>query len=278
MLLGLLLVTSLCFGQATDISLIHSGGNKAYLISNPANNQILIFLHGGVNNPRFKADEDVALSFLLEENMPFVDSALSNGFDLLLPITNDSLNWLEDPEFCFNTIREFIKPDYQQRYITGFSDGGTGSYKIFYIHPDYFDGLLVFNGYPQHRNFYQKVDYGKITDKKVVFVSTFKDQVIPYEFALTEYARQKEYNTNTYIYIQAGGHSFSSYNAHTFKVIFKILTSTTSCNEREALHGYMASDTLVEFYPYRKKIVRQFAYGQGFYEENQRQRKQLEGR
>ena len=275
-LLGM--TAKLCFGQVAN--LIRVGNNQAYYISKPENNQILIFLHGGVNNPRFQPGEALPpLSFLLEENTLLVDLAMANGFDLLFPITNDSLNWLKDPEYCYKTIRQFIsQKNYQKPYITGFSDGGTGSYKIFYSHPDFFDGLVIFNGYPQHKNFYQKANYEKLTDKKVVFASTFKDQVIPYEFALTEYAKQKQFNANTYLYIQPGGHSFSDYTPRAFNLVVSILTSATSCKDHEALHGYVASDTLVEFYPFRKKIVRKFAYGEEFYKENQRQQKVLKGR
>src|SRR5690606_23644255 len=100
---------------------------------------------------------------------------------------------------------------------------GTGSFKIFYNNPEYFNGLVVFNGYPQHANFYKNADYSSVNHQKVVFFGTFKDKRIPYEFMLTEYCKQKSENADTYFYLANGNHSFNSYKKQDLNELFGIL-------------------------------------------------------
>src|SRR5690606_15434799 len=142
------------------------------------------------------------------------------NFDLIIPITNDSLNWLNHPQESFIILKEYIKSlgkKYDEIYISGFSDGGTGSYKIFYKNPEHFDGLIIFNGYPQHSNHFKNVNYTSIENKKVIFMSTLKDKIIPYEFLLSEYCAQKKENADTYFYLAKGGHSFRNYGEQDLK-------------------------------------------------------------
>jgi len=76
----------------TDSILVTFKNNKLYVISNDTNNKLIIFLHGGVSNPYFKqASDKVTVNYLFENNNDFQRQAFKNGFDLLMPITNDSL-------------------------------------------------------------------------------------------------------------------------------------------------------------------------------------------
>lgn len=266
------------YSKGADTTLVHYQGNKFYHITVHTHTNVLIFLHGGVNNPKFHDTSQISgLNFLLEENNLFIRDALMNGFDVLIPITNDSLNWLTNHSYCFQYLSSFLDKSkkYANKYISGFSDGGIGSYKIFYDNTQYFDGLLVFNGYPQHQNFYQHVDYKKVTNKKILFFSTLRDKVIPYEFLLTEYIKQKEYNANTFLYVVKGGHSFAAYDSIAINNCFKILTSTISNSKHDKTHGFLVNDQLVEFYLYRKVITRKYNYGMDTYQENLKQRKKF---
>ena len=250
-------------------------GKPIYTASHPGNTKLLIFLHGGVDNPIFRG-ETIRPLLLLEENTSFAKTALKNGFDLLMPVTNDSLNWLIYPEYCFTFLKHYIQslPEtYEGIYISGFSDGGTGSYKLFYSHPEYFAGLAVLNGYPQHQNAYLNTDYTAITNKPVIFFSTEDDDVIPYEFLLTEYVKQKKSNPQTYLYIIPGSHSLGSYVEADLQLLVKLLNGQGGNTKKEALHAFMQNDTVVQFYPYRKMVVRKFGYGEDFYMENKAQQK-----
>lgn len=252
-------------------------GNSFYRISKKTNEKTIIFLHGGVNNPIFEQSADkIAIDYLIENNQEFLTQASTNGFNVLIPITNDSLNWLENPEKTYTVLKKMLAQcslDSQQIYISGFSDGGTGSFKIFYQNPDYFEGLIVFNGYPQHKNFYKTVEYDPIENKKILFFSTDKDEVIPYEFLLTEYCLQKQTNPNTFIYLSSGDHRFSNYTKEDIEKLFDILKGKNQNKLSEPIQGFIENDKLLKLYPFRKKIVRKFGFGKETFQENLRQQK-----
>lgn len=261
-----------------SISQIEFNNHKFYFATNQSSEKLLIFLHGGVNNPAFSANLPTpTLHFLLEGNESFIDSAAVHGFDVLLPVKDDSLNWLTNYSYCHGVFADFInsKGHYAEVYISGFSDGGTGSYRIFYNNPGDYAGLVVFNGYPQHQNHNLDVNYAEVTDRKVLFITTFDDDVIPYDFLLTEYCKQKRTNPDTYLYITKGSHTFSDYKSPAIHQVFDMLTQTPDNSETKPLHGYIRGDTLVEFYHFRKKIYRKYGYGAETLEENRRQEKLL---
>lgn len=277
MLLGLAL-NSQTFAGTTDTTIVEFNHHKYYHISSTSNKEVLVFLHGGVNNPTFlQSDSTVKLDYLLEGNSAFITACLSHGIDVILPITSDSLNWLNHPKYCHEEITRFVSSrskKYEKRFIGGFSDGGTGSYKIFYSHPSDYAGLLVFNGYPQHKNFNKTTDYQSVSNKKVFFISTQGDNVIPYEFLLTEYLAQKKHNPNTLLYVVDGKHSFDSYTSAHVNLILDLLVRPKINTQTASLHGLVIDDVQKEFYPYRKKIFRKFRYGKQVYDENKLQQKE----
>ncbi|MAN04638.1 MAG: hypothetical protein CMI36_14330 [Owenweeksia sp.] len=271
------MIAFLAAAQPTDSTLTTFRNNSFHILSKSSNHQLIVFLHGGIHNPYFKqAPSQISLPYLVENNSSFLEQALENGFDLILPISNDSLNWLEDPEGTFTFLQALMasrSKTYQEIYIGGFSDGGTGSFKIFYSHPEFFQGLVVFNAYPQHANFSAKLDYSSVTDKRILFFSTCKDQVIPYEFLLTEYCQQKETNANTYFYLAHGDHSFANYNTKDLNEVFTILTGEAVNTQMEPIQGYVKNDQLIRLYPFRKKIVRKYSFGKDIYDANVAQHK-----
>lgn len=266
------------FTQAQTDSLLKThNGYHFFHISDTANHKAIVFLHGGVRNPIFTEQyEQITINYLLEDNTPVLDRITDNHnhFDLILPITKDSLNWLDYPDKSFLIIKAYLdslSKTYNEIYISGFSDGGTGSYKMFYNHSSYFDGLLVFNGYPQHSNFYKTVDYSLVTDKKVIFVSTFKDKVIPYEFLMVEYCKQKMHNPNTYFMVCRGDHSFRSYLEFDFQDFLFILNDNITNSKVEPIQGYVRNDSVKWVYPFRKKILKRYSFGHDTYTANKRQ-------
>ncbi len=267
-------------GLSIDTTRIRFQGNHFIYITKNQNSKVLFFLHGGVSNPYFKANSaNAEMGFLLENNKEFVNASISNGFDLIIPVTNNNLNWISNPGYCFKAFESFLDSlnrPYSEKIISGFSDGGTGSFKIFYTNQNYFDGLVVFNGYPHHKNYAKTVDYSKSATKKVVFFGAKNDLTTPYEFMLTEYCKQKVVNPNTYLYVIDGNHSFSHYVKHDFEVLFDILTSKHDNQKKEAIHGYIRHDELISFYKFRKSIMRKYAFGQKIYEINKTQQKKID--
>lgn len=253
--------------------------NFYYELSKKDNSKLLIFLHGGVSNPYFdQAVEKIEFNYLIEKNNSFIEKALENGYDLILPIKNDSINWLKKPQKSYEILKKLLNSKnkkYTSIVLSGHSDGGTGSFKIFYKNSALFSGLVVFNGYPQHGNFHKKVDYKSISNKLIVFYGTRNDKTIPYEFMLTEYCNQKKNNRNTFFYVINGNHSFSNYTDSDFIQLFSIFNGEVKNTNVESspIHGFVKNDSLIEFYPFRKKILQKFGYGKEFYNENKKQSK-----
>lgn len=268
----LLLLTSLSFGQHVDTSKVNFNGHTIFDISNSSYQKLIIFLHGGVQNPYFEQSADkISLNYLVEGNDQFLKQAEANGFDVIAPLTNSNLDWLTKPDSAFKTLWDYIDTKaktYQEVYITGFSDGGTGSYKIFYKYSSFFDGLVVFNGFPQHLNHNKTVDYSKVANKTIAFFGTFGDKTIAYEFLMVEYRKQKKYNANTFLYLEKGSHSFKSYNKHDLEELFAILTKRIVNTNTEIIHGFVKNDSLITLYPFRKKITKQYRFGEETYQEN----------
>ncbi len=271
----LFFASQLCYSQINTNS-IEFKNNHFYLLNKIGNEKLIIFLHGGVRNPYFKENNsNITLDYLFENNRMFTTIAHENKFDILIPITNDSLNWVDNYEYCFFIFKKYIETltkKYNEIYISGFSDGGTGSFKIFYSHPNDFNGLIVFNGYPNHKNFNTKINHSEITNKKILFCSTKNDHRIPYEFLLSEYYHQKKYNPNTFIKITKGKHTFRSYDKENLRLIFEIIVDAEN-KKTEQLQGLIINDKLVEFYTFRKKIIRKYNFGKEIYNENKRQKK-----
>ena len=253
---------------------IEEDGNTFYLFSEPDNEKVLIFLHGGLSNPVF-SDQGSAITsdFLLEGNEYFIESFRSSGYDIIMPVSSPALNWLDDPQACFEVLRSFLskRKTYSSVLISGFSDGGTGSYMIFHSNSAFFDGLLVFNGYPQRKNFSRTVQRNGLQGKKILFFSSSSDKIIPYEFLMVEYCKQKAMSPNTYLKIVEGGHDFKVYQEQDFSLCLDILNHQHMNTNTTQQHGLVLNDELVEFYPFRKKILRKYAYGEAIYLENRAQ-------
>lgn len=273
-----LLFFSDSFGQILSKPNLKTIGSNSYFeISNDSNSKVLVFLHGGLGNPYFQQKADsIDFEYLIEANTEFVNQAVLNGFDLIVPISKDSLNWLYNPSSSLKILIEVLNQSGKENpeiYLAGFSDGGTGSFKMFYSDPDYFAGLIVFNGYPQHKNFNKTVDYQSIENKKILFFSTYKDKVIPYEFLMDAYCAQKKTNSNTFIYLASGDHSFSSYSGDDLNEVFEILLDQNTNKEKTPIQGFIKNDTVITLYPFRKKILRKYGFGEELYEANRRQKK-----
>jgi len=241
--------------------------------------KMVVFLHGGLKNPLFKTNDKITLDYLIEENEYFLELIKEKEYGLIVPLTDNKLNWVENTEYCYLYLKTLIseKAGEKKVLITGFSDGGTGAYRMFYEHPDYFEGAVIFNGYPQRNNYHDSVNYKSVTDKNIVFASTTKDKQIPYEFLMTEYAQQKQFNGSTYFIVNEGKHTFSAYDLKALNTIFDLLNQKPGVDKimQEPLHGLVYNDSLHYLYKYRPSVVRKYYYGKSFCLRNKIQIKEL---
>jgi len=102
-----------------------------------ARTPLLVYLHGGVNRPEFVDVED------MQSDNFFAELAEENGWLLLLPFANKDCMWWDDAGF--ENIRNQIvllkrkfNIDDDRVFLTGISDGGSGSFHIGMTHPDLF--------------------------------------------------------------------------------------------------------------------------------------------
>ncbi|MDZ7847627.1 MAG: hypothetical protein U5L96_13150 [Owenweeksia sp.] len=238
------------------------------LSSKPENKQgLIIFLHGAVSQFKFPQPKAIPASELLEQNADFLPAFNKEGYDIILPIAYNHYNWLEPAGWNFLAeLTARYAHQYPKVFICGFSDGATGSYRYFYQHTGSFDGLILFNGYPQKQNFHQTVDYLSVRDKPVLFFATHKDKVIPYEFMLVEYRRQKMVNAQSYFTLREGTHAFAAYDSTDFGNCISYLQTKVEkreVNQDEILlyppvDGLVVEGRVLEVYPFRKKIGRQY--------------------
>lgn len=236
--------------------------------ASPEKNGLIIFLHGGVSQHKeLEVPVAPSLENLQEHNPYFIPVAHSRGYDLIFPIAFNEYNWLEDGgmEFIKALVKKYAE-EHSSVILSGFSDGGTGAYKIFYTKPELFDGVMIFNGFPQHKDFQKTVDYFQVTDKPVIFASTTKDKRIPYEFLLVEYRRQRMLNPNAHFSLVEGYHNFTSYSTSDFNKYLAVLFTESSLPPKEEdsllisapVDGWMEGNLLKEVYPFRKKYGRQY--------------------
>ena len=123
--------------------------------------------------------------------------------------------------------------------------------------------LIVFNGYLQHNNFNQSIDYLKSNNgwRRTIFCSTKRDKTVPYEFTLLEYKRLRSIDPLTYMYISNGNHSFSAYDSADFAAIKELQHSKIRLGKHKTssnLDGLIANDSLYQAYYFRRRIGRKY--------------------
>ncbi len=101
---------------------------------------LLVYLHGGVSRPQF-----VDIQQMESDNI-FAHLAEANGWLLLIPFANQDCSWWD--ENGYQNIRNqiiFLKKNFNinddQVFLTGISDGGSGSFHIAMTRPDLFSSF-----------------------------------------------------------------------------------------------------------------------------------------
>jgi hypothetical protein len=246
--------------------------------SSKQSDKLLIFLHGSISTFQGQVESKPKdLNTLLEFNKDFIATFGENGYDIIIPVAYNEYNWLDmKGDLFIDSLFKAYKQNYSNIYLSGFSDGATGSFKYFHNNPSRFHGLVLFNGYPQHNNYYKGVDHKKIIDHKILFLSQKHDKVVPYEFLLIEYRRQKITNSETYFMLFEGDHDFSTYNRLNFEKCINILE--TSINIPISNHdsiwifppvdGLIIKNELLETYQFRNSIARKFGMDKSEYKSN----------
>jgi len=268
------------FGIGKDQLFCHKVADKT-----ESNRKLIIYLHGGVSQFKGLTESVVTdVESLLEGNEAFVEQCQKRGFDLALPVSFNQYNWLEADGYSFLVVvTSYYRQFYDSIYMAGFSDGGTGAYRIFYSLHKEFKGLMVFNGYPQLKGYHRGVEYSNI-NKPVVFCSTTKDGVIPSEFLQVEYRRQQMLNKNTFFVMRDGKHAFTAYGKDDIDLCLDLLMSHDNSSEipEDSVHIYPPIDgliidgRLVEVHPFKKGIGKSYGMSESEYARSDIDHKRLE--
>ena len=267
-LLCFFIYSDAAFSQDVDSIFIEKTKLYFHIARAKANQSLVIHLHGAVSQFKNLEKNKISnLDSLLENNSDFIHEFTKAGFDVLVPQAFNEFNWLEEKGKIY--VEKLIEK-YGQRYnsifISGFSDGGTGAYRIFYQNPEKFTGVIMFNAYPQLQYFNKTIDYKKITNKKVIYFTQKNDHLIPYEFPLLEYRRQKIVNSETYFYIKDGKHEFYKYTKNDFLACIKNLQNPILPKENKEgffwiyppIDGLIIDDKIVELYTFQKAVAKKF--------------------
>lgn len=274
LLLGLVLLyfSPLLNAQKLDSLVLEGHTLLYYKVPSTSLDQkgVVVYMHGGVSQFKgLKKSTGIPIEALLEGNLDFVPTMNQAGYDVVLPIAFNEYNWLTEngADFIKAIVHPYRNAD-KSVFVAGFSDGGTGAYRMFYQNPAAFDGLLVFNGFPQLDNFQRKVDYTTVTNRPVVFAATFGDKTIPYEFLMVEYRRQQMLNEHTFLWLREGKHAFGAYEGKDFEKCLELLqmkTKKVKAEETDLIWVYPPVDALVidgeveAFYPFRKSKGKVFS-------------------
>lgn len=230
--------------------------------------KLMIFLHGSVKAYRDREPYGIVpVSELLEGNNDLIPACLEQGYDLLIPLAYKEWNWLEPGgQVYLDSLMQRYGGQYESVVLAGFSDGGTGAYRYFYSNLQRYAGLWVMNGYPQWQNFYRKVSYQANRIKPVVWYAQDEDKVVPHEFLLTEYRRQRIVNANTIFRLLPGKHELIRYRKQELIDALELLQHPVA-NEVVAkdsiwiyppADGYMKGDNMLAAYHFRASAVKKY--------------------
>ncbi len=229
------------------------------------NKKAIIFLHGSLKSIQL-GGEYTTKGQVLEGNKTFIQTFIAKGYDIYFPLANKNFSWLTK-EGCtlISQFPEELKA-YDELILAGFSDGGTATINITYNFQSKFTSFIIFNGYPQHKSINQRFDYSKNINKPILFCSSFKDKVIPYEFMLSIYRRERINNPLSYFYLVEGGHLFKKYTKDHFILLIDLLEKRKK-SAKIPIDGFVVGNKVEEVYTFRKKIGKKYHFNILEYEE-----------
>lgn len=107
---------------------------------------LLVYLHGGVNRPEYLEEP-----FQFARENPFLAEARRLGWFMLFPLANEATMWwdstgIKNIKDQIRYMKGLFNIDDDRIYITGFSDGASGSFHLALCNPDLFAAFYPLNG------------------------------------------------------------------------------------------------------------------------------------
>lgn len=109
---------------------------------------LLVYLHGGVNRPEIIEDLEEYV-----EQSSFIKLADERGYIMLFPFGQEGATWWDSVGVSnvlsqIRMTKRTFNTDDNRVYMTGFSDGASGSFFFAMCHPTDFATFLPLNGHP----------------------------------------------------------------------------------------------------------------------------------
>ncbi len=109
---------------------------------------LLVYLHGGVSRKELIEDPEKYV-----QESPFLPYAESEGYIVLFPFGQEGATWwnsvgVENIKSQIRITKRDFNIDDNRVYMTGFSDGASGSFFFAMCHPSDFAAFLPLNGHP----------------------------------------------------------------------------------------------------------------------------------
>lgn len=169
---------------------------------------LIVFLHGAVSNPEVRVNPLESA-----QKSPLITLAEENDYYLLFPYTNKDAPWFEQKgvELVLGEIAKVIKQfpiDEDKIFLSGFSDGGSGTLYFAGNHASSFAGFIALNGslavaahlgsspfYPQNMN-----------GKPLYIVNTQSDLLYPARMMLPVVELLRQFHSNIAFKTPQGNH------------------------------------------------------------------------
>lgn len=262
----ILIVMTICLSypnhvMAREPRLIKSDSFSYFFIKSENERKgTVIFLHGSVKFFITKSTDDITLNDLIESNKYILP--VLKDYDLILPVANQHFNWLnkEQSEKINQSLRTICGSE-SNVCIAGFSDGGSGAFKLIHSSGNFYQKAVLFNAYPQHGWFTRNLQFNSNTS--ITFVAGKQDKTVPYEFPLIEYLKLKCINPSTRFIMTDNAHSFETYDSAFLNSVF--CASTPDLDQSKApFPGLIINENLIELYPFRASVIRKYGLKKDF--------------
>ncbi len=142
---------------------------------------LLVYLHGGVSRPEIIEDPETYI-----KESPFLYLAENKGYIILFPLGQGSATWWNSVGAAnvlsqIRISKRTYNIDDDRIYMTGFSDGGSGSFFFSMCHPTDFAAFLPLNGHPGVASIDGGIQtyFANLFNRPVSVINTDKDALYP---------------------------------------------------------------------------------------------------
>jgi predicted esterase len=142
---------------------------------------LLVYLHGGVSRVDLIEDYEESI-----HNNPFTDMAEEQGYIVLYPLGQFGATWWDSVGIAnvlqqIRMTKRLCNVDDDRVFMTGFSDGASGSFLFAMKYPSDFAGFMPLNGHPGVASEVGKIQTYMVNMKNrpVHVINTDEDELYP---------------------------------------------------------------------------------------------------